>query len=286
MPLPRQVSVFHGDGSPAAWNDLVASASASDVVLVGENHGHPLGLSSAAALWDDILAEKPQATLAMEFFERDEQAALDDYVAGLTDEAAFRKAAHRTDGSYPDGHRHMVEASKARSRPVVAANAPRRYVRIARTDGYEKLVGLRDEQKRLFRIPESLPTGPYREAFNAIMTPQGDSKANSHGDAPAADPAKEAARLDAAFRSQSLWDWTMADSVSRAVNEGGKPVLLVVGRFHVDKEGGTVLALRKINPGVHAVTVSFVNDWSTSLADEDKGRADYVVYVGPGPDEN
>lgn len=286
IPGPRAVAVFRGDGRAAGWDEMIAEARAADVILVGENHGHPLGLASASAIWEDVLSASPKGTLAMEFFERDEQTALDDYFAGITDEEAFRKAAHRSDGNYPPGHRAMVEATRAKSRPVVAANAPRRYVRIARTDGYDRLKGLGQEQTRLFRVPDQLPTGPYREAFNKVMSPPAEgSKSGTHGAAGPVDPAKEATRLDAAFRSQSLWDWTMADSVNRALEGGGRPVMLVVGRFHVDNEGGTLLALRSMHPGVRTVTVSFVNEWGTGLGEDDKGRADFVVYVGPSEEE-
>ncbi len=289
---PRAVRIFHGDGSPATWDEMVGRAAAAQAVLVGENHGHPLGLASAAALWDDILAKAPQAQLAMEFFERDEQTALDDYFTGVTDEAAFRKAAARSDGNYPPGHRMMVEAAKARKRPVIAANAPRRYVRIARLEGYDRLSALGENQRAMFRIPDSLPTGPYREAFDKVMAQptEGTGKAGSHGGAAAPVSPEEAAkkereRLDATFRSQSLWDWTMSESVDRGIRAGSQPVVLVVGRFHIDSQGGTLLALRQQHPGVTTVTVSFVNEWGEALGSEDKDRADFVVYVGPSAEE-
>lgn len=283
-PDARSVMVFRGDGSPSRWDDLVDTASGADVILVGENHGHPLGLASAAALWDDVLQRSrtgASPALAMEFFERDEQDALDDYLAGITDEAAFRKAAGRSAGNYPAGHRAMVEAAKAAGVPVIAANAPRRYVRIARTDGYERLTTLTAEQRRLFRIPDSVPTGAYRDRFNQVMSPDSTPAAEkaAHGDEPSA---ADFSRLDPIFRSQSMWDWTMAESIQRGLEAGRRPVLLVVGRFHVDLEGGTILALRQLRPSARVVTVSFVDAHAWSMPEEDKGRGDFVVYVGKG----
>ncbi|GMV26162.1 MAG: hypothetical protein AMXMBFR58_21930 [Phycisphaerae bacterium] len=273
---PRAVSVYRDGATPATWQEMVDACAAADAVLVGENHGHPMGLAAASALWEDILAKSSgSGTLALEFFERDEQVALDDYMNGVTDEEAFRKAARRTNSNYPPGHRSMVEAAKSAQRPVIAANAPRRYVRIARLDGYEKLQGLSPEQKRLFRIPDSLPTGHYRDAFNKIMTSEADHK---DGEPEQTD----FSHLDSSFRSQSLWDWTMAESVARALEARSGPVLLVIGRFHVDHEGGTVLALRQLSPGSEIKTVSFVN--TDAPSDDDKNRADFVVFVGPGPE--
>jgi uncharacterized iron-regulated protein len=87
--------------------------------------------------------------------------------------------------------------------------------------------------------------------------------------------------IEGAFRSQSVWDWTMADSVARAVENGSKPVCLVIGRFHSDFDGGLIQALQRLRPGTRITTISFVSEWSESLRDEDRGRADFVIYVGP-----
>jgi uncharacterized iron-regulated protein len=284
--VERPAAFYRGDGSPSSLAEVVAAAKGADAVLMGENHGHPLGLATADRVWEGVLKECPKAGLAMEFFERDEQWALDDYLAGLTDGAGFEKAAKRNPGNYPAGHRSMVEAARAAKRPVVAANAPRRYVSLARKEGFERLRVLTPEQARLFRIPDELPGGKYRENFDKVMTENAGQE--GHGGKPktAEEMEKEKAamkeRLDASFRSQSVWDWTMSESVARSLDAGNIPTVLVVGRFHIDEEGGTVLALRKQRPATRVVTVSFVDAWADALRPEDKGRADYVVYVGPG----
>lgn len=281
----RSVPIVLGaDGRPATWNDLISAAAAADVVILGENHGHPLGLSVAAAVWEDVLARTDRAALAMEFIERDEQMHLDDYLTGVVDESTFRKTTRRTDSNYPPGHRAMVEAARAHNRPVIAANAPRIYVRLARTDGFEKLASLTNEQKRLFVVPRAdqlpSPGSKYRDDFSKVM---GVDPAS----ATPLDP-ERVATIDAMFRSQSVWDWTMADSVAQAAaaGEGGyAPVVLVVGRFHSDFEGGLVQALRTMRPGVRIVTVSFADaapppPESGPIREEDRGRAEFVVYVG------
>ncbi|MBM4109508.1 MAG: ChaN family lipoprotein [Phycisphaerae bacterium] len=273
---PRDVRVFAGsDGSSVPWAGVVDAARHAEVVIVGENHGHPLGLASAAALWDDLLASAPDAGLSLEFFERDQQAGVDDYRLGLTDEAAFTKATGRTPGSYPAGHKAMVESARAADRPVIAANAPRRYVRVARKDGFDALRRLTPEQRRFFRLPDVVPEGRYRDDFIKLMT-----EGPGHGDP---DPEARQKQAEEMFRSQSVWDWTMAQSVVDALDAGAVPVLHVVGRFHSDFDGGLVQAVRLLRPGARVVTVSFVAEWSDALRDDDRERADFVVYAGPGP---
>ena len=96
---------------------------------------------------------------------------------------------------------------------------------------------------------------------------------------------EERERLDAVFRSQQLWDWTMADAVVDALELGESPVVHVVGRFHVDHDGGTAQVLRKLRPGTKTLVVSFVDAWSDTLAADDASRGDFVIYVGPSEGE-
>jgi uncharacterized iron-regulated protein len=276
----RAVRVFRGsDGSAASWESLIADTSVADAVVIGENHGHVLGLAFAAELWADVLSRRDRAVLSMEFFNRDEQSKVDDYLSGLWDEAAFRQGTGRADDvRYPPGHRAMVEAAKAAGRPVIASNAPRTYVRTASRASYDKLASLTEDQRRLFRVPDELPAGRYRADFDALMS---DPLMASHGGTTEPEtPEALRKRLDSRFRSQSLWDWTMAESVTRGIDRGGSPVVHVVGRFHSDFDGGLVQALVKLRSGTRVVTISVVDAWSESLREEDRGRADFVAYVG------
>lgn len=278
---PRSPIAFRGDGSVATWDQITGAATSADVVIIGENHGHPFGLASAAALWEDVLGSCPDAALALEFFERDDQSRIDDYLAGVIDDPTFRKVTRRTPGSYPGGHHAMVELAKARNRPVIASNAPRQYVRLASKSGFEAMEKLNDRQKTLFRVPDELPSGRYREDFDKVMGgmgAHGGSDPAKKGDAP--DPEKPKAALDGAFRSQSVWDWTMGESVAMGLDEGDRPVVQVVGRFHCDFAGGLVQAIRKIRPGAKVVVVSYVDASATALREEDKDRGDFVLYVG------
>lgn len=273
---PRDIPIFRGDGSRANWSDIVAQASAADAVLIGENHGYATGLAVAAAVWADILVSPRAAgsngpSLALEFWERDEQNALDDYLTGVTDEAAFHKAAGpskaRDSASYPRGHREMVEAAKAAGRPVIAANAPRRYVRLARTEGLDRLRALNPRQQQLFRVPDTMFDGRYRDDFEKTMG----------GTALADGPRQH----EAMFRAQSVWDWTMSQSIAQMVEAGNTPAMLVVGCFHIDHQGGLVQALLAQRPATRIVTISFESeDTPTSLPEAEKGRADFIIYAG------
>ncbi len=300
----REIAVWRGsDGTRASWDELLSHAAQADVVVIGENHGHPVGLPWAATVFEDVLEQAPAAALSMEFFERDDQSRLDDYLKGVTDEAAFLKRTDRNKSNYPADHRRMVEAAKAKGRPVVAANTTWEVIRFMRGKDYDALRTLTPEQQRLFRIPDAPPEGRYRADYDAIMDSmvgvdhrpapaegkksggrdRNNAASMSSPPTPPPPPTAEQrkATLDALFRTQYLWDWTMAESVASAVDAGSRPNFLVVGRFHSDFGGGTPQAVAKIRPGTKIVLISVVDADSPGLRDEDKSRADFVVYVGP-----
>lgn len=280
-PTTLAVSIFRGDGSSASSLDVLDACVDGDVVVIGETHGHEVGLGFAAEVFEGVLQSRPNAALSMEFYDRDQQVALDDYLLGVIDDEGFKEAARRTAGNDPAGHRRMLEAARTAGVPVVAANAPRRYVTLARTEGYERLRGLSEEQRRLFVIPWRMPDGRYREEFFGLMGGMfGDG---SHGEE--VPEAERSARIEAIFRSQSLWDATMASAIADAMARS-RPVVHVVGRFHSDfahvAGGGTVQLLRDLRPGARIVTLSVIDAGEEvvgALREEDRDRADFVVYA-------
>ncbi len=278
---PTVLTLLHRDGTPASWHELITACVSADAVLIGECHGMEVGQAFQARLFRDLIAQAPAASGALEFIERDNQAAVDDYLSGISTEEEFRRAARLTDSNYTSGHRAIVEACKAAGRPVSAANASRRYVRLARSEGFDRLRELTPEQQRLVVLPEFLPDGRYRDDFFKVMGGKDLLEADPTTDAAKAEAnAKRSATIDAMFRSQSVWDWTMADSVARQLDQGGQPVVLIVGRFHTDHDGGLVSALRHMRPAAGIVTISSVDRWSQTLSEEERNIADFIVFIG------
>lgn len=267
--LHDRVHVAEGsDGSALAWDAVVRRAAESDFTLIGEVHGHPDGLAIAAELFREV-ATIARPTLCLEFFERDDQDDLDAYVAGRTTEAELLRATDNGPEGYPPGHRAMVETARARGLAVVAANAPRRYAKLARTEGFDALRALPEEERALFSIPEVLPGRGYQRRFEQAMGGHGES--HHGGDF---------------FLAQALWDDTMADSAVRAHDRYGAPVVSVAGRFHVDHDGGLPQLIRRRRPEAVLFSVSVIDTAPTPLEGDQAGRADVVLFVGPMPHED
>lgn len=257
--------------------DVFERTGDADVVLFGELHGHPVGLPVAAAIWKDMLSVRDRdetPALLLEFFERDQQLAIDEYLAGMIDEEDFVKKSGRSASNFPNAHQAMFNATKKAGGTVIAANAPRRYVRLARTDGYDRLRAMTPAQRAMFELPPT-EDGPeaYRERFNEIMGGMRSSDESGK--------AQPGMGVPDFLRAQLVWDATMADSVADALRAGHEPVALVIGRFHVAFDGATVEYLKRQRPGADVLTIVMVDRWSDELADEDRRSGDIVVYVGP-----
>lgn len=98
--------------------------------------------------------------------------------------------------------------------------------------------------------------------------------------------------IDATFRSQSVWDATMAASIiearRRAAALPGRPfsspkVIHVVGQFHCDFEGGLVQEIDARNGLLKICVISIQRRDGETLAEDDRGRAAIVVYSGARP---
>lgn len=252
---------------PLSLGEVARRAAGSDVVLIGEMHRHPLGLAVSAALYQAILARAPRAPLSLEFLERDTRGAVDDYLAGRTDRATFARASRLGAHDPEPGHLAMIDLAKHAGVRVIASNAPRAMAKKARVEGYDALRALSPPERALCVVPDVMPSGHYAEAFAALMAGGGDAHA---GD-----------RVPSFFRAQALWDATMADSIARAITPGDGPIVHVVGRFHVEHDGGLVQLLRHERPATTIFTIVLVE----AREDVTPGLADVAIVVGPGPDE-
>ncbi|UYV12731.1 MAG: ChaN family lipoprotein [Phycisphaera sp.] len=265
------VKAFDGNtGKEIADYQLDQITTDADAVLFGELHGHPVGLPVAAAIWKDMLSVRDRdetPALLLEFFERDQQLAIDEYLGGMVEEEDFIKKSGRSATNFPEGHQAMFNVTKDAGGVVIAANAPRRYVRLARTEGYDHLRDLSPAQRSTFVLPRGDGPQAYRDRFIDLMG----GPDMMHGESGPED----------FLRSQLMWDATMADSVATALKAGHEPVALVIGRFHVEFDGATRHYLERMRPGADVLSIVMVDRWSEELAEEDKGRGDIVIYVGP-----
>jgi len=257
-----------GSGRVATWATLTDAVSKADLVVLGEEHDDSAAQRFQLALLEQMLATWPGTVLALEMVERDEAGALESYLVGEIDREGFLAAIATTERGravFADRTLPLIDAARSRSGRVVAANAPRRYVRMGRIDGWEALEALPAEERALFVIPDRIDQGDYRQRLVDIMEGNGLTPSEEH--------------VDSVLRSQQIWDSTMADSAVTASADADK-VVLIIGRFHGDFGDGTIGEIRRRRPFGRILYATTISEDSRSLRPEDRGRADIVIYTG------
>lgn len=269
--------VYSGDGTASSIDDVVAAMVGAEVVFVGETHDDPTGHFLEAellrrahqALESDTTAEgEPRSVaLSLEFFQRDAQPILDEYLAGLITEKAFL-ADSRPWPRYDTDYRPMIEFAKEQGLAVVAGNAPRRYANRVTRLGRESLDALGpDALATLAPLPYGQPSKAYRDQWvqviMEVMEEEGMKCGKPIVDSTPADSAAAGGQHQSAhgnmgnqLHSQVLWDATMAYWINdQLVRRPDDLVLHMVGSFHVARGTGIPEQLERYRPETSSVIV-------------------------------
>ncbi len=264
-PLPAQSYTITRsvDGAEVPMDSLVRALATADVVVFGEEHDDLAGHQAQLALLVGLFRQAPTGvTLSMEMFETNAQQALDEYLAGLIPERDFLRDANPW-STYAEHYRPLVEFAKQHRVPVVAANAPARYVSMVNRRGRASLDSLSAVAKAwLPPLPYDTLGGRYREKFYALM-----GGTDNH-------------MSPNLYHAQNLWDATMASRIAMALQgPEGRKVLHLCGRFHSDEYLGTVAQLRRLDPALRIVTISSFPADRTEEGVAIESLADYVIVT-------
>jgi uncharacterized iron-regulated protein len=255
-----------------------------DVLFYGEEHN-----DSVTHYLEKTVFEKMQAkfldktTLSMEMFDRDVQPVMNEYLGDFIREKNFKKDA-RVWSNYRD-YRPMIELAKEKKLDVVCANAPSRYTNLAGRKGESALMPLSAESKKFFApLPYDTAKGKYYEKLQEMSghDPSGTQKDTSKTAKPVA-PINPMGSFDLVV-AQSLWDATMAYSISEYRKKNPtKKIMQVNGRFHSDEGFAVVAQLKKYSPKTRILIISTGSDDSFPNIDWSKlkGNGDYIIVTDP-----
>lgn len=260
--IPEPYRVYTAAGAPATLDDLVAAMAEVDVVILGEQHDD----STTHALQRRLLQaadslDRPVA-LSLEMFETDVQSVLDEYLAGLVRERDFLAAA-RPWGNYVTDYRPLVEYAVERGLPVLAANAPQRYVSRVSRLGPASLADLGPEAQATLP-PDVAPASPALAAeFNAVMSEMMGHGAPSDDSAPDSTTSAEGAvhgsapDLSNLLAAQNLRDAAMGHTIATYLDtHPGHRVVHLNGTFHSEGGLGVPEHLARYRPGTKALIVT------------------------------
>ncbi len=72
----------------------------------------------------------------------------------------------------------------------------------------------------------------------------------------------------------------MAQSIAALYQSDGRPVVHVVGSFHIDFNGGLLQELQARDSELRVLVITIRSRSATELLSTDKDRSDIVVYSG------
>jgi len=201
------------------FTEHARNSGKKSAIFLGENHEDPSAHEHELELVKHLLNK--DCALSLEFYERDTQPILNEYLGGSIEYGVFTQEA-RAPSNHED-YKPMLQHCQAQGIPVVAANCARRYSRMVGKQGRGSLEQLTAKNPEFYKM--ALPPLPYAKAsekycnkFKEIMGIVASGK----------DEERVLKMLD----SQTLWDASMAHSIAKAWTGGTETVLHVCGYFH------------------------------------------------------
>ena len=261
--------IYDSKGNTATLQQIVNAAEKSDVVFLGENHDDATAHYLQTEIFTKIFetyAKNRKIALSLEMFERDVQTVVDEYLKDLITEKKFLDDS-RPWNNYKTDYRPLIEFAKSNNLPVIAANAPRRYVNMVSRNGRDSLNQLSPEAKKwLAPLPYNNASQKYAEKFNALM---GSMKSEMNA------PSK-------ILESQTLWDTTMAFSIFEHLKKEKSALIIHLnGSFHTENRLGTAEQLLKFNPKAEilVVTIRYENDFTKFDKAKHENLGDFVILT-------
>ena len=269
----EQFRVFDAKGNPATLPDIIRAAGDNEAVFLGEQHDDAVAHAIELEIFKRIVAkyaDTRKVGLSLEMFERDVQIVVDEYLSGLISENHFLLSS-RPWANYKTDYRPLVELAKEKKLPVVAANAPRRYVNMVSRGGRDALKPLSKTAKLwLAPLPYGEPSAVYAAKFKELM--KGAPEAQTD--------------INKILASQSLWDATMSNSVATFLKKNKKALAVHLnGGFHTESRLGTIEHLFKYRPKAKAIVVTMKTETNFRTFDPAKhaGLGDFVILTAPQP---
>lgn len=210
----------------------------ADVILVGEWHTHAGIHHFQTELLKQRLNDTKEIALSMEQFSRDTQSTVDAYLAGEIGEQVLISQGNAWP-NYESDYRPLIELAKANQLDVIAANAPKSFVRCIGRQGLSYLDKLNANERQQLAANIDTTTSPYKEKFMVSM---------HHG---------KPEQTERQYAAQITWDETMAESIVNYLERHpNKQIIHVAGKFHTEQGLGTKASLLKRNPNLSVVVIT------------------------------
>jgi uncharacterized iron-regulated protein len=247
-------------------DEIAADMANADILFFGEEHSDSTGHYLEQLIFKKLSALYPgKIALSMEMFETDCQTVLDEYLSGLILEKDLIKEG-RAWQNYKD-YRPLIDWAKANQIPVIAANAPHRYVSLVNRNGLNSLAAIDKTGKTyLPPLPIDTATGDYYEKFAQIMGGHAEM-GGMH-----------------LYQAQNLWDATMAWSIARFLkSHRDYKIFQVNGSFHSEGKLGAAAQVARYDKKLRILNIATFSDDTYNHPDWAKlsKSGDYIILTDP-----
>jgi len=255
--------IYDKTGKIVSYTEMLHALSGNNIILFGELHNNPISHWLQLEFTTDIFKIKnDKLILGAEMFEADNQIIIDEYLKGYISYRNFKNDA-RLWSNFETDYKPLIEFAKAHSLQFIATNTPRRYASIVHSEGFEGLIKITEDAKKLF-APLPIAFDINRPAYKKMMQMEGMPGKTMSENFP---------------KAQAIKDATMAHFILK--NYLPNHVFLHYhGAFHSDFYDGIYWYLEISQPQLKIGTISTVeqND-ILKLENEHLGRADYIICV-------
>ncbi len=219
---------------------LIEELADYDVVFIGEHHDNSINHWLEKRITEALFEKKNgQIILGAEMFERDNQRALNSYLAGKID-AKNLKDSVRLWKNYETDYRPLVDFAKDKKLNFIATNVPRKYASQTSKQDIKSLEQLPESEKKFIAklpIEVTLKTPGYKE-MKSLMGDHVDEM-----------------KLMNFISAQAIKDATMAESIFQNL-QSGKTFIHYNGDYHSKQYGGIYWYLKKKNPNLKIAVIS------------------------------
>lgn len=252
--------IFTKEGKKVSFEKMVKQLSEQQVILFGEYHNNPISHWLQLELLQALHQKKMPIKIGAEMFERDEQEALNKYMAGLISVKELDSLNGGLWRNFQTDYKPLVDFAKKHSYEFWGTNIPRRFASLVYKGGFEALDSLSVKEKEwIAKLPIAFDnTLPGYAQINKM--------AGGHGG-------------DNLAKSQAIKDATMAETISRFYIPTGIYVHFN-GAYHSNNYEGIYWYLKQSIPGMRIGTITTVSQAQTKkLQKENYGLADFIICV-------
>ncbi len=250
--------LYNAKGKKVSYEKMLKNLQKQDVVLIGELHNNPISHWLELEI-TQALSEKRQLVLGAEMFERDNQAALTNYLQGKITAKGLDSSA-RLWKNYKTDYAPLVNFAKEKNLPFIATNVPRKYASQVSRGGFESLVNLTSEEKAWI-APMPIAYDANLPGYQKMLTMMGE---HTSPNMPKAQALKDATMAHFLFTN-----WTP-----------GSLFIHYNGSYHSEYYEGISWYLKRSKADIKIATIATVSQKEIdSLLPEHLLKADYIICV-------